>query len=111
MDADQLCLWCEDRGCGVCGRETSNVIDLFERIPVRREGKWDLEIGSTIACLEDLIERAHAGEFTGICAVLDGPTGTSVAMSAGALEDPLPYLGGLSRVGHRLNTELDYDED
>ncbi len=109
--AEQLCIWCGDRGCGVCGRFPSNVINIFERTPHFHDDLIPAETNEVISCLEDLLEAAHRGEFTGMCAVLDGPTETAVAVTSGALSDPFPYLGGINRISHRLNTEMDYDED
>lgn len=94
--------------------ETHNVVGIFDRRPVAgtlQDVSDQPFITEVIDLLESLLERARAGEFTGVAAVLDGSEGLVTLATSGAVEDPIIYLGGLSRVAHQIQLEADADED
>lgn len=106
-DAEAQCFSCATTDSG-------KVINIFDRQPTSstvddhdaRPYKDDV-----ISILESMLEDARAGEFIGIAGVLIGEEEISTFHSEGTLLRPVPAIGGLSRVIHELNTEMDLDED
>lgn len=107
---DQLCLWCEDRGCSVCGNLPSNVTDIFTRAPrfdtVEREedASWN---SGTRNMLSDLLAAAEKGQIKTIMFVGTRTDDTSYSgWSGNSFEDPYMHIGMLEAVKARLNDYL-----
>ena len=114
MACEPRCLFCDGHELCVCDchRPAPNVVDIFEGAPISSHLEDHTLAGDredVINELTKLLEEAQRGEIRGLALVwqtADNAINTLCSERVG--EDPVAFLGGISRLAHRINTEQDY---
>lgn len=130
--SEQLCLFCG----GDCAREDGlicgdgmaenadpidrKVISIFDREPIRsnlNDADLTQDVTEAAAKLEDLAAEAASGQIRAFAIVWEGADNSINSLCSDAVShNPTHFLGGLTRLIHRINTEQDWlqeqeDED